>query len=332
MAVDWQPLRDLVAKAHRFLLTTHTRPDGDGLGSCKGLAAALRQLGKEVRIVIAGHFPERYRFLDPEREIVEFTPELVEELRHVDAAIVLDTGTWNQLGNLADFFRSLPVPKLVIDHHVTQDDLGAVRIVDVTAEAVGRMAYEAITALGATPTPDSANALFTALAMDTGWFRHSNTSPETFRLAAHLVEAGARPHQLYPLLFERNSLGRMKLMGCALNRLLLAAGGRIGHSSILKTDYPSTGAVPPDSEDLVNLTLSIIGVEVGLLFMEQPAGGIKISFRSRGGVNVGKIAEFLGGGGHPPAAGAIVQASLEEVREQVLKLVEEVLPPLAPGP
>lgn len=328
MAVDWQPLRELAAKAQRFLLTTHTRPDGDGLGSCKGLASALRQMGKQVRIVIPGNFPERYRYLDPEREIVEFTPEQAEDLRQVDAAIVLDTGTWNQLGNLAEFFRSLNVPKLVIDHHVTQDDLGAIRLVDTSAEAVGRMAHDAILALGGTVTPECANALFTALAMDTGWFRHSNTTGETFRLAGRLVDAGASPHQLHPMLFERNSMGRMKLMGCALNRLLLAAGGRIGHSSIIKTDYPATGAVPPDSEDLVNLTLSVVGVEAGLLFMEQPAGGIKISFRSKGMVNVGKIAEFLGGGGHPAAAGAIVHAPLEEVREQVLKLVEEVLPPL----
>jgi phosphoesterase RecJ-like protein len=328
MALDWQPLRDLVASASRILLTTHTRPDGDGLGSCKGLAAALRQLGKQVWIVIPGHFPERYRFLDPEKEIIEFSPERAEELRQADAAMVLDTGTWNQLGNFAEFFRSLQVPKLVIDHHVTQDDMGAVRLVDTSAEAVGRLAYDAIQALGGTVTPASANALFTALAMDTGWFRHSNTSSATFQLAARLVEAGAQPHALHPLLFERNSLGRMKLMGYVLNRLLLAAGGRIGHSCILKTDYAATGAVPPDSEDLVNLTTNILGVDVGLLFMEQPAGGVKISFRSKGGVNVGKIAEFLGGGGHPPAAGAIVQAPLAEVREQVLKLIEEVLPPM----
>jgi bifunctional oligoribonuclease and PAP phosphatase NrnA len=330
MALDWQPLRDLVAKANCLLLTTHTRPDGDGLGSCKAFAAVLRQLGKKVFIVVPGHFPDRYHFLDPEREIMEFSQDRAEELRQADAACVLDTGTWNQLGNFAEFFRSLNVPKLVIDHHMTQDDMGAIRLVDVSAEATGRLAYDAIAALGCTVTPQSATALFTAIAMDTGWFRHSNTTGATLRLAASLVDAGAQPHQLHPLLFERNSMGRMKLMGCVLNRLLLAAGGRIGHSSILKTDYPATGAVPPDSEDLVNLTLSIIGVEVGLLFMEQPQGGVKVSFRSKGGVNVGQVAEFLGGGGHAPAAGAIVHEPLEEVRDKVLKLIEEVLPPLQP--
>src|SRR5262249_35161928 len=153
----------------------------DGLGSCKSLATALRQLGKKVFIVVPGHFPERYRFLDPEKEIMEFAQDRAEELRQADAACVLDTGTWNQLGNFADFFRSLKVPKLVIDHHITQDDRGATRLVDVSAEATGRLAYEAINALGCTVTPESAAALFTAVAMDTGWFRHSNTTGATLR-------------------------------------------------------------------------------------------------------------------------------------------------------
>jgi phosphoesterase RecJ-like protein len=325
MPCNWQPLVKLVASHQRFLLTTHVRPDGDGLGSVKALAAALRQQGKQARLVLSGSLPGRYAFMDPEHDFIAFAPP-GDDLRDTEVLLVLDTGTWNQLLPMAEFIRSLPAAKAVIDHHVTQDDLGAQRFVDTAAEATGRLVYELVQALGVRLTPAIANPLFVALAMDTGWFRHSSVSPQTFALATELVQAGARTSYLYEQLFERNSLGRLKLMGQVLARLAVTAGGHIAYSSIERADYALTGATPPDSEDLVNFTLSLAGVEVGLLFMEQPRGGIKVSFRSRGRVNVGKIAEHFGGGGHAPAAGAIVEGPLAEVQNQVLKTVQEALP------
>lgn len=320
MALDWSPLLRLVEKSQRILLTTHMRPDGDGLGSQLALAETLRAMGKAVEIVIPSPLPERYRFLDGVGEIVEFQPP---GDRHAaaDAIVVLDTGTWNQLGKMGEWMKTRPVAKLVIDHHLTQDDLGGERLVDTTAEATGRLAWEAIRALGGKLSPRAATALFVALAMDTGWFRHGNTSAATFALAAELVDAGAKPAELYPLLFERNSLGRQKLMGRVLERLTTTSHGLVAHSCILLPDYAATGALPPDSEDLVNLTLGIAGVEVGLLFMEQPAGGTKVSFRSRGSLDVRKLAEQFGGGGHAAAAGAIVQKPLEQTRTEVLTAI-----------
>ncbi len=324
MAVDWQPFVTLVRDHQRFLLTTHVRPDGDGLGSMKAMAAALRACGKQVRLLIAGQMPGRYAFLDPEREFRSLVPP-GDDLRDTQVLIILDTGTWNQLAPLAEFIRGLDVPKVVIDHHVTQDDLGAVRFVDTSSEATGRLAYQAIRALGVKLNEEMATPLFVALAMDTGWFRHSNTSPDTLALATELVEAGARPDWLYQQLFEQNSLGRLRLTGEVLRRLTVTPAGKVAYSSILKTDYAATGAAPPDSEDLVNYTMSLAGVEVGLLFMEQPRGGIKVSFRSRGAVNVGKLAEHFNGGGHPQAAGAILPGELDAVQATVLLAVEQEL-------
>jgi phosphoesterase RecJ-like protein len=323
MAVDWQPLVNLVARCRRFLLTTHMRPDGDGLGSMVALAAALRAKGKSVRLVIPSSFPSRYDFLDPQREIAEFSPDQAPSLAETDAMIVIDTGTWNQLGKVGDFMRGLTVPKVVIDHHPTQDDLGALRLVDTSAEAVGRLVHEAIAALDYPLTTLAAHALFAALAMDTGWFRHRNTTAATFRLAADLTAAGAQPDELHRLLFDRNRLGRVKLAGLVMQRLTVEPSDRIAHSYILRTDYPETGAVPADSEDLVNHTLSVEGVEVGLLFLEQPAGGTKVSLRSRGKLNVGKIAEHFGGGGHAAAAGMILATDLPTLRTEVLGQIRQ---------
>lgn len=324
MALDWTPLVDLVRRRQRFLLTTHIRPDGDGIGSMMALEDALRRRGKDVRMTVASVFPPRYRFLDPDSRIERF--EATDRFRQVDAAIVMDTGTWNQLGDLGPFLKELPVPKLVIDHHPTQDDLGAVRLVDIKAEATGRLTYEAIQALDEPLSATAAQALFVALAMDTGWFRHTNTTPATFTLGAELVRAGARPEKLYEQLFEQSTLARLRLTGLVLERLRTSADGRIAWTEIHRADYAATGATPADSEDLINYTRSVAGVEVGLLFMEQPRGGIKISFRSRSTVDVGKVAEQFGGGGHRLASGAILETSLDDARSLVLQAVSLVLP------
>jgi bifunctional oligoribonuclease and PAP phosphatase NrnA len=324
MPIDWTPLVDLVRRSRRFLLTTHVRPDGDGLGSMLALADTLEARGKAVRMTVASTLPPRYDFLDPRRRVRRFEAPGA-DYRDADAVIVLDTGTWNQLGDLGTLLRSLDAPKVVIDHHLTQDDLGAVRLVDTTAEATGRLVYEAVTALGGPLKPEAAHCLFVALAMDTGWFRHPNTTAATLDLAGRLVAAGARPTGAYEDLFERNTPGRLKLRGLVLERLTPAHGGRVCWSEIRGGDYEAVGATPQDSEDLVNDTKSVAGVEVGLLFMEQPRGGIKVSFRSRERIDVARLAESFGGGGHRLAAGAVLQTSLDEARRLVLAAVSASL-------
>lgn len=324
MPICWDPFVELVGRHRRFLLTTHVRPDGDGLGAILGLGDTLERMGKQVQLTVASPIPARYDFLNPDGKIERFDPP-GEKFKGTEVAIVMDTGTWGQLGDFGPFLKSLQVPKVVIDHHQTQDDLQALRLVDTTAEAAGRLSYDAIQALGVPLSERSANALLTALAMDTGWFRHGNTTPATFRLAADLVQAGARPEILYEYLFERSTLGRLKLTGLALDRLRTEEGGRVAYSEIHKDDYAATGAVPADTEDLVNYTRSLAGVEVGLFFMEQLRGGIKVSFRSRSRVDVAKVAEQFGGGGHKLASGATVEGPLDEVRQRVLQAVSKAL-------
>jgi phosphoesterase RecJ-like protein len=325
MPLDWRPFVEAVRRHRRFLLTTHVRPDGDGLGSIKALGDTLVQQKKEVQLVIPSNLPERYRFLDPEGQIARFS-EGDGRWKNNEVVIVLDTGTWNQLDEFGPFLKSLHAEKFVIDHHLTQDDLGAVRLVDTSAEATGRLVYEAILALGGPLTMAAADALFVAIAMDTGWFRHSNATPATFALAEKLVQAGAKPTLLYDHLFEENTLARLKLMGAVLSRLQVTHAGRVASSEVRLADYGQTGAKPQDTEDLVNFTRSVAGVEVGLLFMEQPRGGIKVSFRSRARIDVARLAERFGGGGHRLASGAtVLGVSLDDARDRVLQAVSEAI-------
>lgn len=325
MPIDWTPFVESVDRYRRFLLTTHVRPDGDGLGSQVALAEVLRRRGKEVEIVIASTLPARYQFLNTGSQIKRFASG-TSSWRQAEVIIVLDTGTWNQLGDFGPALRESSAAKMVIDHHQTQDDLGAVRFLDATAEATGRLVYEAIRALGEPLTPWVAEGLYVALAMDTGWFRHSNTRPATFALAGELVAAGARPDALYELLFEQNSLPRLKLMGLVLDRLQTTANGTVAYTELRLADYEASGATPQDSEDLINLPRSLSGVEVALFFMEQPRGGVKVSFRSRSRVDVAKLAERFGGGGHRLASGATLEGSLEQARQRVLEALL-TLPP-----
>lgn len=322
-AIDWAPFVELVRQPRRFLLTTHVRPDGDALGSMLALGRALERLGKSVDMTVASTLPPRYDFLDPGHRVRRFEPP-GDGYRGAETVIVLDTGTWNQLGDFAALMRQLDVPKAVIDHHQTQDDLSAVRFVDTTAEAAGRLTYEAICALGVPLDAEMAQLLFVALAMDTGWFRHANTRPETFNLAATLQAAGARPTAAYEMLFEQSSLGRLKLTGLVLGRLQLAHQGRTCFTELHRDDYAATGAVPQDSEDLINYTRGVTGVEVGVLFMEQPRGGVKVSLRSRQ-IDVARVAEQFNGGGHRLAAGAVLEMPLAEARSRVLSAVGAAL-------
>jgi phosphoesterase RecJ-like protein len=325
--VDWPRFVALVHAHRRFLLTTHVRPDGDAIGSTVALAAVLEQLGKEVRIAVPFELPPGLRFLDPEHKVQRLSGNpAVDRLDSVEVLIVLDTCAWAQLGEMAEVVRTIQARKLVFDHHASFDDLGAEMFKDVGAEAAGRLVYDAAVALGVPLTPRIAVPLFAALATDTGWFRFASTSADTYELASRLVRGGAVPDRLYKEFYENDSLGRLRLIGRAMGRVATEMDGRLIHTWISRDDFAAAGAIPPDSEDIINMTLAVGGTEAAVIFVEQPRGGFKISFRSRCALDCSRLAERFGGGGHRAAAGAYLAGSLKEVQAQVLDAVREAMP------
>lgn len=327
MDIDWTPLADLIARHDRFLVTSHVRPDGDALGSEVGMAGLLRSQGKDVRVVNTSQTPPRYDYLDPDGTLFEHFGTRVQpaDLADRQALVVLDLSSWGQLGDLAEFVRGFAGSRLVIDHHVSQDDLGATVLKDTRAEATGTLVLRAARALDIPLTEQMATGLLTAIAMDTGWFRHPTTRPQTFLDAAELVEAGADANRIHRLLFERNTLGRLKMMGETLANLETDLDGRIAYAAVTRDDFERTGAIPPDTEDLVDFTVSLRGVEVGLLFIEQKRGGIKLSVRSRIDFDCSALAAQFGGGGHRAAAGATLPDPLPETVARVLAAVRAAL-------
>jgi phosphoesterase RecJ-like protein len=290
------------------------------------MALILDALGKQVTIVNGMETPPNLAFIDRRQRIqVLGRDTTMEDLEDIEVLMVLDTSAWAQLGPMGDVLRATKAKKIVLDHHVSEDDLDAEAFKNTSAEAAGRLVAEAAEALGVGLTPEMAAPLFAALATDTGWFRFASVTSGTYRVAARLVEAGASPPAIYRELYEQDTLGRLKLRGMILARTEIELDGRLAHTYVLKEDFPKAGALQSDTEDVINMTLAIAGVEFAVIFVEQPAGGFKLSFRSRCDVQCNEIAEQFNGGGHKAAAGAFAAGSLAEVQPQVLDVVRAAM-------
>lgn len=326
MPINWPRFAEIVRAHQRFLLVSHIRPDCDALGSELGMAGVLEAIGKAVRIVNGQATPPNLAFIDPQKKIGVIGQTVQPaELADVEVLIILDTSAWAQLGPMSDFIRGFQGKKLIVDHHMSEDDIGAEPFKNTQAEATGRLVVEAAEALGVTLTPEMATPIFAALATDTGWFRFASASAGTYLVAAKLIEAGANPAAIYAALYEQDTLGRMKLRGRILSRIESDLAGRLAHTYVLKDDFQETGSVPSDTEDMVNFCLAIKGTEVAVILVEQPGGGFKISFRSRSAVDCSKLAEKYGGGGHKAAAGAFLDGPLSQVQPLVLDDVRRAM-------
>ncbi len=322
MSIDWPAFVEIVRNHERFLLTSHIRPDCDALGSELGMAWVLEQLGKDVRVVNGQATPPNLAFLDPEHRIQAIHQEVrPEELNDRQVLMILDTSAWAQLGPMGEVIKTLPALKLVLDHHLGEDELGATLFKNTSAEATGRLVMEAAEHLGVTLQAPASDALFAALATDTGWYRFPSTSPGTYRLAAKLMECGASPPRIYRDLYEQETVGRMRLRGMILSRLVTELEGRFVHTYVRHADFAQAGAVPQDTEDAINLSLSVSGTEFAVILVEQATGGFKLSFRSRCALDCSQIAAHFGGGGHKAAAGGFINEPFESARAHVLDYI-----------
>ena len=326
MHIDWEPLRDIIERHQRFVLSSHVRPDADAVGSELAFAGILERMGKSVRIVNPSAMPANLAFLDPDGRVRKIGEGITaEEITDTDVHVVLDTSAWAQLIDLGGVLRQTKAVKVCIDHHVSSDALGAIEFKDVEAEATGALVFRMAEALGYPLSTEEAVPLYCAIATDTGWFRFSSTTSDTMRIAGRLIDLGAQPHVIYQLLHEQYSYARIRLAGLILSRVTLESGGRLAYTWVTLGDFAETGAAPADTEDLVNESLRIAGTEAAFIAIEQPNKRIKVSFRSRSRLNVAAVAEQFGGGGHKQAAGAVLDGPLPAARDTVLAAMKNAL-------
>ena len=327
MNVDWNRFCEVVNAAENIILTSHIRPDCDALGSCLGMAGILETLGKKVRIVCGQAVPPNLAFIDPNKRIMCINEDIQPaDLADADLHMILDTSAWVQLGPMADVIKASTYKKIIFDHHVGEDDIDAELFKNTTAEAVGRMCVEAAEHLGVALTPEISTPLFAALSTDTGWFRFPSVKESTYNAAATLVAGGAVPSEIYGHLYERETVGRVRLRGTVLARVQTEIGGRFAHTYIMPEDFANTGAEQTDTEDLINLALEIEGTRFAVILVGQINGGYKLSFRSRCDSHANVVAAEFAGGGHKAAAGAFIESNdFEAVQKQVLDHVRKVL-------
>ena len=322
---------DVLSRCKRVLITTHVRPDGDALGTTAALSLGLRKRGIESHVLLLSHLPTKYSFIFREHEIPHSDvekgwPAEGFDLDRFDAILVADTGTWSQLPGLEERIAKWPKPKLVLDHHLTQQDWADVKLVATDAAAAAEVAAELLDAWEVEFDAAIATALYLGIASDTGWFQFSNTRPYTMRLAARLMEHGVDTDRMYQLLYQNERAERLALQTRAQQSLQLLEDGRLATMRIRKGDFADTRANVPDTESLINIPLQIRTVEASLLFTEPPDGGpIRVSLRSKGGVDVARFAEQFGGGGHARASGLKVNGTFDEAYERVVAAMSERL-------
>ena len=292
-----------------FLIAAHINPDGDALGSCLALSSALESAGKEVYVYNKDSVPAFYRFLPGYKRVRSSVKKAIAK---DPVLILLDCNSPDRAALERYPFRK----SIVIDHHETETDFGDIRWVVPAAAATGLMVFSLIKAMGVALTVDIATNLYTAIAVDTGTFRYSNTSSEVLRVSAELIEAGAAPAFIAECLFERWEKSRFDLLVMTLNNLEIKNDIAMMH--ITKDMFAKTETTTEDTENFSNLPRKIRSVIISALFRELGNGFWKASLRSKGNVNVARIAELFGGGGHKNAAGFRIGGSLNAAKKKLL--------------
>jgi len=321
MRKEFDACRQIFEQKQRFVLSTHVNPDPDAIGSEIALAAFLKSRGKDVTVLNHSATPSNCLFLDPERTISQFAPQRHADLiANAEVILVLDVNQSERLESLHPFVLLSKASKICIDHHLERQPFADLYVVDEEAAATGEILYN----LFLHCDPDSvskeiATALYAAIMTDTGSFRFPKTDAALHRVVAGLIERGADPVQIYHETYEQGSARRIQLLGNVLSTLQLAHEGRVASVSVSREMFDRTSTTEEDTENFVTYTLSIAGVQIGLMFTEL-AEGVKISFRSRGDIAVNKLAQKFGGNGHKNAAGARTNArALEVVIRQVVE-------------
>jgi phosphoesterase RecJ-like protein len=304
-----------IRQGNRFLLTSHVNPDGDAIGSELGLARLLRQLGKGAVVWNRDTIPAVYLPLPGSDRVHQGLEPPAGFPEKFDGIIVLECPSPDRTG-LEQHLSALPI--INIDHHLGNQHYGGVNWVDSAAPAVGEMVYRLGQALKIALDPETANCLYLTLVTDTGGFRFSNATSTAFEAAASLVREGAQPELVAQWLYESQPLATVRLLGEMLRTLELHEGGRIA-TVILDPDmFQRAGAGPADSEGLIDHARSVAGVNAVGLIRRRDDGSTKVSLRSRGEVDIEKIARRHGGGGHRNAAGFTTSGDLQQIRQEVV--------------
>jgi phosphoesterase RecJ-like protein len=312
-------INELIAANSSFLITTHESPDGDAIGSSLALANYLTEIGKDVTVHICDPVPDIYSFLPLASTVTTILPD-----RDYDICFVLDVGEFRRAGRQVGDCRRIG-SLINLDHHKTCEQFGLINLIDTAAAATGVLIHRIIKAAGAELSPAVAACVYVALITDTGSFRYSNSNPEAFAVAGEMIATGVNAWDIASRLYESQPQGRLELLAQALTTLTFSSCGRFASLAVTLDMYERTGTDAELTDGFINYPRSVKGVEVAIFYRQLAPNSFKVGFRSKGAVDVSRLAEGFGGGGHHNAAGCNVEGDLETVRAKVFSHLQAVL-------
>ncbi len=325
MAESFSAIISKLSTARNVAILTHQRPDADAIGCQLGMAMLLKQMGKNVCIMQDEAPPPTLAFMHEDLSGAQIGIIGKRDLAQDDTLLVVDTSVYSQLESARSALLARKEDVVVIDHHLSHDDMAAVMYTDTTAAACAEIVVEFAHAVNMPLTPAMAKVLMCGLVGDCGWFRFDSVTPRTHRIAGELISFGAKPAELYELLVQTEQPAKLALMQRALASIVYRADFRIAAMTVTQKDFADAQALPSHTEGLVNIPLDVATVQLSVLLTEMPDGRIRGSLRSKGHVDVNKIANQFGGGGHAKAAGLKLDCPIAEAREHVLRAMEKAL-------
>jgi phosphoesterase RecJ-like protein len=314
---ELQQIVDAVRTRRRFVLSSHSRPDGDSIGSQLAMAYALRVLGKEATIVNADPAPAPLMAF-PGVPDIRIASSVEGEF---DAAIVMECGDLKRTGvtGLERYYV------INIDHHPGNEAYGAINWFDASAAACSEMVYDVVRALDVPLTREIATHIYLAILTDTGSFHYSSISPRTFEICRECMAAGVDPVLVARNVYDSNNMGRLKLFGAVLGAMQIDQTGRI---AIVYVDHEmarAAGGTYEDTEGLINLPLTVKEIEAVVFFKQEKGDEYRVSLRSKGDVDINVVAKEYGGGGHKNASGCTISGPIEELQKALVGKIEAAI-------
>jgi len=308
---------EAIRARQRFVISSHSRPDGDSIGSQLAMACALKMLGKDVVVINADQAPPPLMAFPG---VADITIAPIAE-GEFDAAIIMECGDLTRTGvaGLERFFV------INVDHHPGNTGYGQINWFDSSAAACGEMVFDIVRALDVKLSVEIATHIYLAILTDTGSFHYSSISPRTFDICRETLEAGVDPVLVARNVYDSNNMGRLKLFGAVLSAMQLDESGRI---AIVYLDHEmarEAGGTYEDTEGLINLPLTVKEIQAVVFFKQDKGDEYRVSLRSKGDIDIGVVAKAFGGGGHKNAAGCSVAGAIDGLQKKFIELIEHAI-------
>lgn len=308
-----------INEGQSFLITAHARLDGDALGSELALFLMLSDLGKKTIVYNQDDTPEHYCFLPGAENIVH---ELG-DIGQYDVGVILDCSNLERVGK-----KSAQIGKIKtlinIDHHISNGGFCLLSMLDGQASSTGELLYRLMREMRCNMTKDICTNLYAAIITDTGGFRYSSTHQDTLRVAGDLVENGANPQWISENIYESDSPARLKLLAKVLKTMSLDLENKVGSLFVTQEALHQTGASLDHTEGFIDIPRTVKGIDISVLYTQLENKYFKVSLRSKGQINVEKVAKKFGGGGHVNAAACRIMGNIETIKLQILEAIKEI--------